>query len=174
MALKVDVMLANSVVDAAQRASELERTGVDGVFSFENAHDTFFPLVAAAPVCSLDLMTNVTIAFPRSPVHLAHAAYDLQLLSGGRFRLGLGSQVRAHIEKRFGATWERPVAQMREWVLATKAVLRSWQEGDRLDFRGRVHHAHADDAGIQPGTQPVRGSEDLGGCVGAQNEPDGG
>jgi probable F420-dependent oxidoreductase len=137
MVVKIDVMLANSVVDAAQRASELQHTGVDGVFSFENAHDLFFPLVAAAPVCSLDLMTNVAIAFPRSPMHLAHAAYDLQLLSGGRFRLGLGSQVRAHVEKRFGASWGRPVAQMREWVLATKAILESWQEGSRLDFRGQ-------------------------------------
>lgn len=137
MDVKIDVMLANSVVDAARRASELERTGVDGVFSFENAHDLFFPLVVAAPVCSLDLMTNVAIAFPRSPMHLAHAAYDLHLLSQGRFRLGLGSQVRAHVEKRFGGSWGKPVPQMREWVLATKAILRSWQDGTRLDLRGR-------------------------------------
>src|SRR5580658_2941811 len=109
--LKVDVMLSNSVVDAARRAQELQRMGVDGAFTFENAHDLFFPLVAAAPVCSLDLMTNVAIAFPRSPVHLAHAAYDLQLLSEGRFRLGLGSQVKAHIEGRYGARWHKPVAQ---------------------------------------------------------------
>ncbi len=154
MAVKIDVMLANSVVDAAQRASELQRTGVDGVFSFENAHDTFFPLVAAAPVCSLDLMTNVAIAFPRSPVHLAHAAYDLQLLSGGRFRLGLGSQVRAHVEKRFGATWGSPVTQMREWVLATKAILRSWQEGDRLDFRGEYTAHTLMTPAFNPGPNP--------------------
>lgn len=136
MPFKIDVMLSNSVIDAADRARELEQTGVDGVFSFENADDLFFPLVAAAPVCSLDLMTNVAIAFPRSPMHLAHAAYDLHLLSKGRFRLGLGSQVRAHVEKRFGARWHRPVSQMREWVLATKAILQSWQDGSRLEFRG--------------------------------------
>ena len=129
-------MLSNSVIGAAERAKELERLGVDGVFSFENAHDLFFPLVAAAPVCSLDLMTNVAIAFPRSPMHLANAAYDLQLLSEGRFRLGLGSQVKAHVEKRFGARWGKPVAQMREWVLATKHILQSWQDGTKLDFRG--------------------------------------
>ncbi len=134
--LKVDVQLANSVVGAADRARQLERMGLDGAFSFENAHDLFFPLVAAAPVCALDLMTNVAIAFPRSPMHLAHAAYDLHLLSEGRFRLGLGSQVRAHVEKRFGARWGKPVAQMREWVLATKAILQSWQDGSRVDFRG--------------------------------------
>ena len=100
--MKIDVMLSGSVLDAARRARELEQIGVDGVFSFENAHDVFFPLVAAAPVCSLDLLTNVAMAFPRSPLHLAHAAYDLHELSGGRFRLGLGSQVRPHVEKRYG------------------------------------------------------------------------
>jgi len=104
LTLKIDVMLSYSVMDAAKRATELERAGVDGVFTFENAHDLFFPLVAAAPVCSLDLMTNVAIAFPRSPLHLANAAYDLHQLSGGRFRLGLGSQIKPHIERRYGAT----------------------------------------------------------------------
>jgi probable F420-dependent oxidoreductase len=134
--VQLDVLLAQSVVGAAERARALAEIGVDGVFTFENAHDLFFPLVAAAPVCDLELSTNVAIAFPRSPMHLAHAAYDLHLLSGGRFRLGLGSQVRAHVEKRYGARWHRPVAQMREWVLATKAILDAWQQGGRLDFRG--------------------------------------
>ena len=68
-------------------------------------------------------MTNVAIAFPRNPVHLANAAYDLQLLSGGRFRLGLGTQVQAHVEQRFGGELGQPVAQMREWVQAIKAIL---------------------------------------------------
>jgi probable F420-dependent oxidoreductase len=134
--MKVDVMLSGSVFDAARRAQELEQIGVDGVFTFENAHDVFFPLVAAAPVCSLDLLTNVAMAFPRSPVHLAHAAYDLHSLSGGRFRLGLGSQVRAHVENRYGAVWGNPVQHMRESVLATQAILRSWQEGQPLRFEG--------------------------------------
>ena len=134
--LKIDVQLSNSVVEAAERARALEQIGVDGVFSFENSHDVFFPLVAAAPVCSLDLMTNVAMAFPRSPLHMAHAAYDLQLLSKGRFRLGIGSQVRAHIEKRYGAQWGAPVAHMRESVEATKAILRSWQDGTRVKYRG--------------------------------------
>ncbi len=135
--LKVDVLLSDSVLNAAERATALERTGVDGVFTFESAHDLFFPLVAAAPVCSLDLMTNVAIAFPRSPMHLANAAYDLHRLSKGRFRLGLGSQIKVHIERRFGARWGKPVLQMREWVLATKAILQSWQDGTPIDFRGK-------------------------------------
>jgi probable F420-dependent oxidoreductase len=152
--VKIDVMLSNSVVEAAQRAQELERTGVDGVFSFESSHDLFFPLVAAAPVCSLDLMTNVAIAFPRSPLHLAHAAYDLHLLSQGRFRLGLGSQTRAHVEKRFGGRWGRPVAHMREWVLATKAILRSWQDGTRVDFRGAYTTHTLMTPAFDPGPNP--------------------
>ena len=78
MPMQVDVQLSQSVMEAARRAPELQALGVDGVFSFENSHDLFFPLVAAAPVCDLDLMTNVAIAFPRSPWHLANSAYDLQ------------------------------------------------------------------------------------------------
>ena len=103
--MKIDVMLSSSVVDAAERAQALSHTGVDGVFSFENAHDLFFPLVAAAPVCSLDLMTNVAIAFPRSPMHLAHSEYDLHLLSEGRFRLGLGSQIERRQRANYGESF---------------------------------------------------------------------
>ena len=91
---------------------------------------------AATAGVDVDLMTNVAIATPRSPMHLAHAAYDLQLLSKGRFRLGLGSQIKPHVENRYGATWSRPAARMREAVLATKAILTAWQDGTRLDFRG--------------------------------------
>jgi len=154
------------VMDAAARAQELERLGVDGAFTFENAHDLFFPLVAAAPVCSLDLMTNVAIAFPRSPVHLAHAAYDLQLLSEGRFRLGLGSQVKAHIERRYGARWHKPVAQMREWVLATKAILDSWQEGGRVDFRGAYTTHTLMTPAFDPGPNPFGVPKILVGALG--------
>lgn len=164
--MKVDVMLANSLMDAADRAQALERTGVDGVFTFENAHDLFFPLVAAAPVCSLDLMTNVAIAFPRSPMHLANAAYDLQLLSQGRFRLGLGSQIQTHIEKRFGSRWDRPVAQMREWVLATKAILDSWQHGTRLDFRGEYTTHTLMTPAFNPGPNPFGVAKVLVGALG--------
>ena len=166
MAVKVDVWLSNSVMDAARRASELERTGVDGVFSFENAHDVFFPLVAAAPVCSLDLMTNVAIAFPRSPVHLAHAAWDLQTLSEGRFRLGLGSQVRAHVENRYGARWGRPVAHMREMVVATKAILEAWQVGERVDFRGEYTTHTLMTPVFDPGPNPFGAPKVLVGALG--------
>jgi probable F420-dependent oxidoreductase len=102
----------------------------------------------------LDLYTNVAIAFPRSPVHLAHAAYDLQLLSGGRFTLGLGSQIRAHIERRYGATWSEPAARMEETVLAVKAVLAAWQDRTPLDFRGRFSTHTLMPPNFDPGPNP--------------------
>lgn len=126
---------------AAARAAELVAAGADGLFTFEGPHDVFLPLASVAGRVEADLMTNVAIAMPRSPVHLAHAAWDLQLMSRGRFRLGLGSQVRPHVENRYGATWSPPAARMREIVLAVKAILASWQDGTPLDFRGE-HTRH--------------------------------
>ncbi|MFL6155888.1 MAG: TIGR03617 family F420-dependent LLM class oxidoreductase [Marmoricola sp.] len=137
--MKLDVQLDGRPDEAARRARELIGAGVDGLFTFEGPHDVFLPLVVAAgssDVPPTDLMTNVAIAIPRSPMHLANLAYDLQLLSGGRFRLGLGSQIKPHIENRYGSTWSRPAARMRETVLAVKAILNAWQDGSRLDFRG--------------------------------------
>ena len=121
---------------AGDRAHELAATGIDGLFTFEGQHDVFLPLAAAAATTNVELMTNVAIALPRSPLHLAHTAYDLQLLSVGRFRLGLGSQIRPHIESRYGSTWSRPAARMRETVLAVRAILDAWQHKQRLEFRG--------------------------------------
>lgn len=137
----LDVQLDARPDVVAARAVELAGTGVAGLFTFEGPHDVFLPLALASQVVDLDLMTNVAIAMPRSPVHLAHAAWDLQLMSGGRFRLGLGSQVRVHVEKRYGATWSPPAARMREIVLAVRAILTSWQDGTRLDFIGE-HTRH--------------------------------
>src|SRR3954462_6583764 len=127
---------------AAARAGQLVAAGAAGLFTFEGPHDVFLPLAAAAATgVETDLMTNVAIAMPRSPMHLAHTAHDLQRMSGGRFRLGLGSQIRPHIEKRYGATGSPPAARMREIVLAVKAILGAWQDGTRLDFRGE-HTRH--------------------------------
>src|SRR4249920_91866 len=127
---------------AAARARELVDAGAAGLFTFEGPHDVFLPLAAAAATgVETDLMTNVAIAMPRSPMHLANAAWDLQLMSKGRFRLGLGSQIKPHIEKRYGATWSPPAARMREIVLAVKAILDSWQDGTPLHFEGE-HTRH--------------------------------
>jgi probable F420-dependent oxidoreductase len=150
----LDVQLDARPDGAAERARALVAAGADGLFTFEGAHDVFLPLVAAAGAVETDLMTNVAIALPRSPLHLAHAAYDLQLLSKGRFRLGLGSQIKPHIEHRYGASWERPVARMRETVLAVKAILASWQDGTRLDFRGEFTRHTLMPPAFSPGPNP--------------------
>jgi len=141
-AVLLDLQLDVPPERVAERAAALVRAGAAGLFTFEGPHDVFLPLAAAAAVgVDTDLMTNVAIAMPRSPMHLAHAAHDLQRMSGGRFRLGLGSQVRPHIENRYGATWSPPAARMREIVLAVKAILGAWQDGTRLEFRGE-HTRH--------------------------------
>src|SRR4051812_36967194 len=113
-------------------------------------------------------MTNVAIAMPRSPVHLAHAAWDLQLMSGGRFRLGLGSQVRPHVENRYGATWSPPAARMREIVLAVKAILSSWQDGTPLDFRGEFTRHTLMPPTFVPGPNPYGVPPVLLGALGPQ------
>ena len=164
----LDVQLDARPDEAAARARELVGAGVDGLFTFEGPHDVFVPLIAAAGVVEADLMTNVAIALPRSPMHLAHAAYDLQLLSRGRFRLGLGSQIRPHIENRYGATWDRPVARMREMVLAVKAILASWQEGTRLDFRGEFSRHTLMPPTFVPGPNPYGAPPVLLGALGPQ------
>ena len=139
--MKVHVQVEGAPQKVAAHARELVETGADGLFTFEGQHDVFFPLVVAAGVTDVQLMTNVAIAGPRSPLHLAHAAYDLQLYSGGRFRLGLGSQVRVHIEKRYGSQWGKPAARMAETVGAVKAIFAAWEGQERLNFRGE-HYTH--------------------------------
>jgi probable F420-dependent oxidoreductase len=166
--MHLDVQLDARPDEAAARARELVAAGVDGLFTFEGPHDVFVPLIAAAGAVETDLMTNVAIALPRSPMHLAHAAYDLQLLSRGRFRLGLGSQIRPHIENRYGATWDRPVARMREMVLAVKAILASWQEGTRLDFRGEFTKHTLMPPTFVPGPNPYGVPPVLLGALGPQ------
>ncbi len=134
--MKFDTMLAG-LTDAPAHAQRLEQIGVDGAFTFEGPHDVFTPLVlAAGATTSLQLATNVAVAFPRNPVQLAHQAYDLQLLAGGRFTLGLGSQIKTQIEKRYGASFDRPVARMREMVAALRAIFATWETGEALDFQG--------------------------------------
>ncbi|MVU79558.1 TIGR03617 family F420-dependent LLM class oxidoreductase [Nocardia sp. ET3-3] len=151
--MPVDIWLNAPLAESASRAAELRALGVDGVFTFEGAHDVFMPLTLAA-TADVDLMTNVAMAFPRSPMHLAHTAWDLQSLSGGRFRLGLGSQIRPHIERRYGSVWSEPVERMRDTVLAVQAILRAWQHGERLDYRGRFWQHTLMTPQFDPGPNP--------------------
>jgi probable F420-dependent oxidoreductase len=123
-----------------QAARDLEALGYDGLFTFEGKGDPFLPLALAAEHTQrVALGTAVALAFPRSPMSLAYIGNDLQVQSRGRFILGLGAQIRTHIEKRYSAAYDRPVARMRELVLAMRAIWRCWYEGARLDFRGEIY-----------------------------------
>ena len=133
--MRIDVRLDAALPDVPRAVAELRDAGVAGTFTYEGPNDPFLPLAVAAG-SGLDLYTNLAIALPRSPMHLAYLAQDLQRASGGRFSLGLGSQVRRHVVDRFGSEWTKPVAQMREWVLAVKAIQQCWATGEPLAFEG--------------------------------------
>ncbi|NIR34969.1 MAG: TIGR03617 family F420-dependent LLM class oxidoreductase [Actinobacteria bacterium] len=138
--MRIDVALTGDLSTAAARARELAAAGADGLFTFEANADVFFPLVHVATAgLGVDLYTNVAIAFPRSPMHLAYQAWDLQRASGGRFALGLGTQIRTHIERRYSATWGRPVDRMVELIEVLRAIWANWSDGDHLDHRGEFY-----------------------------------
>lgn len=121
----------------AARAAELEARGFDELQTQEGRHDPFIPLaVAASATTRVGLATNVAISFPRSPMMAAVAAWDLQALSNGRFALGLGSQIRPHNERRYSTPWSAPAPRMREYVQSMKAIFRTWETGERLQFEG--------------------------------------
>ncbi|MCL6511325.1 MAG: TIGR03617 family F420-dependent LLM class oxidoreductase [Anaerolineae bacterium] len=120
-----------------ERAKQAEHAGFDALWSSETQHDPFLPLALAAEHTQrIQLGTAIAVAFARSPTVLAHTAWDLQKLSNGRFILGLGTQVKAHIERRFGTAWDRPTARLREYILAIRALWQCWQTGEKLNFRG--------------------------------------
>ena len=121
----------------AEEARWAESMGYDGLCTEETGHDPLFPLVLAATTTErVTLEPRVAIAFPRSPMVFAYAAMDLQELSGGRFRLGLGTQVKGHIQRRFSTEWSAPGPRMREYVQSLHAIWESWREGKRLAYHG--------------------------------------
>lgn len=141
--------------DARAAFSRLEEVGYDGAFTFEAKHDPFLPLVLAAEQTQrLLLGTAVAIAFARNPMNLANLAYGLQVISKGRFVLGLGSQVRPHVEKRFGMPWSRPAARMRETVQAIRAIFDAWEGKAKLDFRGEIYRHTLMIPAFDPGPNP--------------------
>jgi probable F420-dependent oxidoreductase len=137
--MKIDAALwVTDLSKAASTARAAEEVGFDALWTSDIAHNPLFPLVLAAPQTErIKLGTAILVAFARSPMDVAYQAWDLAQLSRGRFLLGLGTQVRAHIERRFGMTWEQPAAErLRDYVLALRAIWHSWQNGERLNYRG--------------------------------------
>lgn len=139
--MKVDSgLLSSDLAGVPARARALEAAGYDGAVTAEIANDPFLPLALAAEHTErIELMTSIAVAFARNPMTLAQTAHDLNAFSQGRFILGLGSQIRPHITKRFSMPWSKPAARMREFILAMRAVWDTWYTGKPLDFRGEFY-----------------------------------
>lgn len=141
--------------DARHDYRRLEEIGYDGAFSFEAKHDPFLPLaVAAEHTSTLRLGTAIAIAFARTPMTLASAAYGLQSITGGRFVMGIGSQVRPHIRNRFSMPWSKPAKRMREIVLAMKAIFDRWEGRSELAFEGEFYRHTLMIPAFDPGPNP--------------------
>lgn len=135
--MKIDSGIPVELDQAGTMAADLEAKGYDGGWVFELNRDPFLPLTLAAEhTTTLTLGSNIAVAFARNPMLLANVGRDLADYSRGRFVLGLGTQIKAHITKRFGMPWSHPAARMREMIRAVHAIWDSWETGDRLDFRG--------------------------------------
>lgn len=140
--MKLDVRIGGTLSEAGGLAREAEAMGFDGAWTSETAHDAFLPLVLAAEhTTRLTLGTSIAVAFPRSPMATAYIAWDLQRLSGGRFILGLGTQVKGHIQRRYGLAWDAPGPRLRDYIRALRAIWECWQQGTPLSYQGD-HYSH--------------------------------
>jgi probable F420-dependent oxidoreductase len=140
--MKIDagLMGTTDLSKVPAEAKRLEAEGYDGLITAEMSTDPFFPLLLAAEHTErIELMTSIAVAFARNPMVVANLSNDLQAFSKGRFILGLGSQIKPHITKRFSMPWSQPAARMREFVLAMRAIWDCWYEGEKLDFRGEFY-----------------------------------
>lgn len=140
--MKVDggLMMAN-LHDVPRNARAVEACGYDGILSAEISSDPFLPLLLAAEHTErVELITSIAVAFARNPMLLANMGHDLNDYSKGRFILGIGSQIKPHITRRFSMPWSRPAARMREFILAMRAIWSSWYDGVPLDFQGDFYN----------------------------------
>ena len=136
-------------------AVEAEKQGYDGVSVPETAHDAFVALGLAARATSrIRLQSGIAVAFARNPMTLAYQANDVTLISEGRFDLGIGSQVKPHIERRFAMPWSRPAARMEDFVRALRAIWKSWETGDRLRYEGEFYSHTLMTEFFSPGPNP--------------------
>ncbi len=138
--MKIDGGIGFSPTGIAEAARLAEENGYDGVWSAETTHDPFLPIaIGAGATEKLEFGTGIAVAFARNPMNLAMLANDLQHLTKGRFMLGLGSQIKPHITKRYSMPWSHPAPRMRELILAIRAIWATWDTGEKLDFRGEYY-----------------------------------
>ncbi|HHH42417.1 MAG TPA: TIGR03617 family F420-dependent LLM class oxidoreductase [Chloroflexi bacterium] len=154
--MKIDAILnVQRPQEVPAIAQAAEALGFDGLWVPQTTHDPFLLLALAAQATRrIELGTAIALAFTRSPTEIAYTAWDLAALSEGRFILGLGTQVKAHIERRFGMPWEAPAPRLREVIEAIRAVWRCWQEGTRLNYRGRFYKLTLMSPFFNPGPIP--------------------
>ena len=153
--MKIDGGIWGGLEKAGEAAAQQEARGYDGIWVPETSHDPFLPVMLAAEHTErLDLGTGIVVAFARNPMTLAQVSWDLQAASHGRFILGLGSQIKAHITRRFSMPWSSPAARMREMILAIRAIWESWNQGTKLDFRGDFYSHTLMTPFFNPGPNP--------------------
>ncbi len=153
--MKVDTAVRFDEAGIAEQALAAEAAGYAAVWSIESGHDPFLPLAVAAQATeALEVGTGIAVAFARNPMNLAVLANDLHLLSGGRFILGLGSQIKPHITKRYSMPWSHPAPRMRELILAIRAIWESWETGGPLAFRGEFYTHTLMTPFFSPGPNP--------------------
>jgi len=153
--MKIDAGIGFSKSGVGDMARELEELGYDGAWTAETSRDPFLPLAIAAEATDrLELGTSIAVGFARNPMNLAVVANDLQELSRGRFILGLGSQIKPHITKRYSMQWSHPAPRMREMLLAIRAIWDSWANGTKLDFRGDFYTHTLMTPFFDPGPNP--------------------
>ena len=140
--MKISCMLGSDLEMAPLAIGKIEAFGYDEAFSAEINNEPFFPLVLAAEHSKqIALTTSISVAFARNPMTMANLAWDLNQYAKGRFVLGVGSQIKPHITKRFSMPWSKPAARMREYILSMRAIWDCWEGGgnERLDFRGEFY-----------------------------------
>jgi probable F420-dependent oxidoreductase len=153
--MKIDGGIGFDPERIAEQAAKAEASGYDGVWSAETSHDPFLPIaVGASATTTLEFGTGITVAFARNPMTLAVVANDLQLLTKGRFMLGMGSQIKPHITKRFSMPWSHPAPRMRELILAIRAIWKAWETDGTLAFRGEFYTHTLMTPFFNPGPNP--------------------
>jgi len=153
--MKIDGGIGFDPDRIAEQAKKAEASGYDGVWSAETSHDPFLPIaVGGAATERLEFGTGITVAFARNPMTLAVVANDLQLLTKGRFMLGMGSQIKPHITKRFSMPWSHPAPRMRELILAIRAIWQAWETDGKLEFRGEFYTHTLMTPFFNPGPNP--------------------
>ncbi|MGH8597384.1 MAG: TIGR03617 family F420-dependent LLM class oxidoreductase, partial [Gammaproteobacteria bacterium] len=154
--MKIDSLMAPAPpAEVAARARELEALGFDCVWTFEATNDAFFPLAYTAEATTrIEIGTNIAVAFARTPFAMAQTAWDLQRYSNGRFKLGLGTQVRAHVERRFSATFDHPAARVTDYIRCVRAIWDTFQNQTRPNYSGSFYQFKLINAFFDPGPLP--------------------